>query len=112
MGCSGRPSVYPVHHRVKSRLASQHYAIRQHYTIQNIIPSFEGTEPTILLGMCTRIGTVHEFGRIATLDSTKLSGPNLQHVLRRRRQRAVLKLCVCIVLALRKRIAVSESESG
>ena len=67
---------------------------------------WNSTEPTIQLGMCTRTGTVHKFGRIATLDPMKLSGPNLQHVLQRRRQRAVLKLCVCIVLALRKRIAV------
>ena len=29
------------HHRVKSRLASQHYAMSLHYTIQDIILNFE-----------------------------------------------------------------------
>ena len=29
------------HHRVKGHLASQHYAMSQHYTIQDIIPNFE-----------------------------------------------------------------------
>ena len=29
------------HYRVKSHLASQHYAMSQYYTIQDIIPNFE-----------------------------------------------------------------------